>query len=137
MNPVRMESLLDDLGVVRHPCDLDALVFFSQYPRALLTREQLGAFVGYNLKQIVKSLDALIDAGLLERSQNPNHPAELYVLVFDGPRGDSLSSLVKIASTSRGRRQLLQVLKTESPEAHDSRVTTVLPRRSPARGAKR
>ena len=113
------------------------LVFFSQYPRALLTREQLGAFVGYILKQIVKSLDALIEAGLLERSQNPNRPAELYVLVLDGPHGDSLSSLVKIASTSRGRRHLLQVLKSESPEARDARATTALPRTSPERGAKR
>ena len=119
MNAAQMRSPLDDLGLVRHPCDLDVLVFFSRYPRALLTSEQLGAFVGYDLKHIVKSLDRLIDAGLLERSQDPTHPARLYVLTLDRPHGESLSSLVTIASTRQGRQELLQLLESGSPQARD------------------
>lgn len=48
----RFHHLLQSVGVLRHPCDLDLLLFFNRHPRALLTSERLAAYVGYDLNQI-------------------------------------------------------------------------------------
>src|SRR5262249_8437404 len=93
----RFEHLLSSIGALRHPCDLDLLLFFHRHPRALLTSERLGAYVGYDLNQLGRSLDLLTEAGLLERSQNPTHPARMYVL--NAPDTGWLKSLLDIAST--------------------------------------
>ena len=37
-------ALLDSLGAIRHPCDLDLLLFFYRHPRALYARESRPAF---------------------------------------------------------------------------------------------
>lgn len=102
--------LLARTSVVRDGCDLDLLVFLHRHPRALLTSEQLAAFVGYDIKQVAKSLDAFIDAGLLVRTQNPMHAARLYLLVLDGPKGGGLATLLKLASTRHGRQDILRAL---------------------------
>lgn len=96
--------------MVRDACDLDLLVFLHRHPRALLTSEQIAAFVGYDIKQIAKSLEALIEAGLLERTQNPMHAARMYVLDLDGPQHGGIRELLKLASTRNGRESTLQTL---------------------------
>lgn len=102
--------LLAQTRVVRHPCDLDLLMFLHRHPRALLTSEQLAAFVGYDIKEVAKSLDAFIDAGLLERMQNRMHAARMYVLVLEGPHGEGLMALLKLASSRQGRQEILRTL---------------------------
>jgi hypothetical protein len=76
--------LLDRIGVLKPACDLDLLVFFARHPRALLTSEQLAAWLGYELKQIAESLEVLLEAGLLARTQNPTHAARMYVFSIGG-----------------------------------------------------
>ena len=108
-NSVR--SSLKRLRGIQHACDLDLLLFFSRHPRALLTSEQLVAYLGYDRDRVAKSLDGLIDAGLLARSQNPSHTARLYVLERSGPLGGALASLLKIAATREGRQLVLRLLE--------------------------
>ena len=96
--------------MVRNACDLDLLVFLHRHPRTLLTSEQLAAFVGYDIKEIAKSLETIIEAGLLERTQNPMHAARMYLLVLDGHGYDGIRDLLKLAATRNGRRGILQAL---------------------------
>jgi len=103
------EHLLGSIGVLRHPCDLDLLLFFHRHPRAILTSERLAAYVGYDLNQLGRSLDLLTDAGLLTRSQNPTHAARLYVL--NAPETGWLAWVLEIASTREGRKKLLQTMR--------------------------
>lgn len=62
------------------------------------------------MKQVARSIDVFIDAGLLERIQTSMHAARMYLLVLDGPKGGGLTALLKLASTRQGRRDLLQIL---------------------------
>jgi DNA-binding MarR family transcriptional regulator len=91
------------------------LVFLHRHPRALLTTKQLAAFVGYDMQRVGKSLDAFMDAGLLERIQNPMHAARLFVLVLT--EGDGLEPLLELASTGQGRRDFLNALKAARSNA--------------------
>ena len=95
-----------------HPCDLDLLLFFSRHPRAIMSSEQLAAFVGYDLAQVAKSLDVLEGAGVLRRSLNPTHVGRLY----DFTDGDAvwLHSLLNAASTADGRRRLIGLLQSNA-----------------------
>lgn len=102
---------------MRSACDLDLLVFLHRHPRTLLTSEQLAAFVGYDIKEIAKSLEAFIEAGLLERTQNPMHAARMYLLILDGPHHDGIRDLLKLASTRNGRRSILQALDLPRSQA--------------------
>lgn len=95
---------------IRAACELDLLVFLHRHPRTLLTIEQLATFVGYDMKEVAKAVDAFIEAGVLERTQNPNHAARMYLLVLNGPQGGGLVEVLRLASTRQGRRDLLQVL---------------------------
>jgi DNA-binding MarR family transcriptional regulator len=108
----RFEHLLATIGVLRHPCDLDLLLFFHRNPHAILTSERLAAYVGYPLDQIARSLDLLTEAGLLERSQNPTHAARMYVLTT--PASGWLTTLLEIGATREGRRELLHALEEAS-----------------------
>ena len=103
--------LLDGIGLTR-VSDLDLLVFFSRYPRALLSSESLAAFLGYDLKDIADSLEVLMAAGLLTRVQTPAHAARLYVFAPVEGSGDWLPSLVALASTRDGRLALRRGLRT-------------------------
>ncbi|MBA2260304.1 MAG: hypothetical protein H0W18_15535 [Acidobacteria bacterium] len=103
-------GLLDRIGVLRHRCDLDLLVFFSRHPRVLLTSESLVRFLGDDDSEIARSLDVLLATGLLTRTQTPTHAARLYVFSSDGPHPDWLPSILHVASTAEGRRRLLAVL---------------------------
>lgn len=102
--------------MVRNACDFDLLVFLHRHPRALLTSEQIAAFVGYDIKEIAKSLEALIEAGFLERTQNPMHAARMYVLDLDGPQHGGIRELLKLASTRTGRHGVLQTLNSEGSQ---------------------
>jgi hypothetical protein len=104
--------VVDRIGVVRHPCDLDLLVFFVRHPRALMTSEQLAAFVGYDLTRISASLDVLIGARLLSRTQHPAHAARWYEFTPHEASGDWLPPLVRLASTREGRLALKEALRS-------------------------
>jgi hypothetical protein len=128
MKADRVRDLLERIGGIRHPCDLDLLVFFHRHPRALLSSEQLVTYAGYERDQVAKSLDGLIEAGLLVRSQHPAHAARLYVLDLHAGPGGSLESLLKFAATREGRRVVMQLLE-EGPKSIPSARATLALRR--------
>lgn len=105
-----LPSMLDRIKGVRHACDLDLLLFFFRHPRALLTSEQIVGYVGHDRERVAKSLDGLIEAGLLTRSQNPSRAARLYVLELHALPGGLLSSFLKIADTRQGRMEAMRLL---------------------------
>lgn len=107
-------TLLERLPALRRPCDLDLLVFFAQHPRTLMSSEQLARLLGYPLKEIARSLDALIAADFLRRTQTPRHPARMYVFTTGGANGGSLSAVVELASTREGRLALRRALTLSS-----------------------
>ena len=105
-NREHARGLLNGIGFLRHPCDLDLLLFFIRHPRSLLTSDQIAAFLGYDLKRVGDSLDILLGAKLLTRSQSPAHAARLYVFAVNGTHGGWLPSLVEAVSTREGRLAL-------------------------------
>jgi hypothetical protein len=106
------KRLLARAPFIRSACDLDLIVFLHRHPRTLLTSEQLAGFLGYNLKDVAKSLDSFIDAGLLERTtQQSLHAARMFVLLLDGPQAGGISPLLELGSTRDGRAGILKVLK--------------------------
>lgn len=107
--------MLDRIRGIRHACDLDLLLFFYRHSCALLTGEQLVVYLGYDRAQVAKSLDGLIEAGLVTRSQNPSRTARLYVLEMDAVPGGALSSFLKIAATLQGRREAIRLLGLPGP----------------------
>jgi hypothetical protein len=111
MTPKRIEGLLDRIGCLRHPCDLDLLLFFYRHPRAFLIGERLAQYVGYDLPQVAQSLETLITAGLLRRSPNSTHPAQLYVLTRGSTLGKHLLSLLRFAAAREGRLAAIRALK--------------------------
>lgn len=105
-----MRSLLNELGGIQHKCDVDLLLFFYRHPRALLTAESLVSYLGHDHDRVAKSLDGLIVAGLLTRSQIPSRSVRLYELNLDGRAGSQLASLLKISATSQGRKEVMRLL---------------------------
>jgi len=112
----------DAVGPLRQACDLDVLLFFRRYPRALLTSEKLAEYVGYDVKQVGRSLETLIGAAVLTRSQNPAHEARLYVLTAD-PLYGWLRSVLSAASTKEGRTALIRILKQREQHQKAERIT--------------
>lgn len=110
MKDDHIRHLLDRIGVLRRPCDLDLLLFFIRHPRALLSSDQIAAFLGYEVKRLGESLDALVTAELLTRTQTPTSAARMYVFAVGGPHGGWLPSLVELASTREGRLALRAAL---------------------------
>ena len=110
-----VDRLLDRVTVIKDACDLDLVVFFGRHPRTLLGSEELARFVGYDLQRIARSLDALIGAGIVRRSENHAHVARMYTLETAGPAGGWLPSLLTIASTREGRATIIAVLVARSP----------------------
>ena len=108
--------LLDRYDVLRHPSDLDLLIFFARHPRALLSTEQLTAFLGYGFKEIAASLDLLIEAGFLTRTPNRRHAARMYVFAVNGPAGGWLPGLMRFASTREGRLALISAIRRKSSQ---------------------
>jgi hypothetical protein len=112
--------LLDRIAVLRHPCDLDLLTFFARHPRVLLPSESLAKFLGYDLKVIARSLDVLLDAGLLTRTQTSAHAARLYAFTPSGTDGDDwLAQILRLSSRPDGRR-ILRAALNHQPQNHRS-----------------
>ena len=113
--------LLDRIGFLRHPCDLDLLLFFVRHPRALVTSEQIAAFLGYDLKRLRQSLDVLLAANVLTRSQTAAHAARLYVFAADPTNDGWLPSLVESVSTRQGRLVMREAMSArrggDAPES--------------------
>jgi hypothetical protein len=109
-----IKRLLADIPSMQTVCGLDLLVFLYRHPRTLLTNEQLAAFVGYDMEQVAKAIDAFTDAGILKLTQSTTNAARLY-LVFDDAQCEGLTKLAKLASTRQGRREVLQLLDHGSP----------------------
>lgn len=109
-----IERLLAGAAVIRNACDLDLLVFLWRHPRTLLTSAQVAAFVGYPLKQTAESLELFIDSGLLDRTENAQHAARMYLLKLDGHANDGLRRLLEIGATRDGRRRVIEALGTQS-----------------------
>jgi hypothetical protein len=126
LNREDARQLLDQIGVLKHACDVDLLVFFARHPRTLLTSEQLAAWLGYDLKQIAESLEMLLEAGLLTRTQNPTHAARMYIFAV-GKSYDWIPPLLELASTRAGRLAVREELsrraskETDSPAGGDAR----------------
>src|SRR5215210_4020333 len=112
-----IKRVLARVPVIQRACDLDLLMFLHRHPRTLLTSEQLADFVGYNLKEIAKSLETFIGAGLLGRTvQQSGHAARMFLLVLDGPHGGGVRTLLDVASTRQGRQGILAALgERDSP----------------------
>jgi hypothetical protein len=98
------------IGPLKHPCDLFVLIFFSRFPYVFLTNERLAQYVGYDEQQVARSVEILIGAGVLSRSQNPNHEARLYVFTRH-PLQEWVRQVLSVASTHEGRNGLLRTLK--------------------------
>jgi hypothetical protein len=114
------------LGPLRHPCDLDLLLFFHRHPRVVVTSERLAAFVGYDVKQVGRSLDTLLGAAVLQRSPNPAHEARLYALQM-GSNDGWLAAVLAAASRDEGRRALIQALKARAPSEPNPEATRAHP----------
>ncbi len=115
-SPPGVEQIVRHLitaGVLTRPSDLDLVVFFARHPRSLLTSESLAAFLGYDLKAIADSLDALLAAGILRRRQSAAHAARFYELIVDGS-SDWFGPLLALARTRNGRLALLKELARRS-----------------------
>ena len=113
-------TLLERASVLREAADFDLLVFFARHPRTLLASESLAALLGYELKDIARSLEALLDCRLLMRTQTSAHAARLYVFAADAPH-EWLPPLLKMAATRPGRLALRQLLANRPPEKPVSR----------------
>ena len=121
MNREHARRLLDSIGFLRHCCDLDLLLFFVRHPRSLLTSDQIAAYLGYDLKRIGDSLENLLSAKLLTRSQSAAHAARLYVFAVNGTSGGWLPSLVEAVSTREGRLALRTAMTDMTKERANGR----------------
>jgi hypothetical protein len=102
--------------IIQGACDLDLMIFLHRHPRALLTSEELAGYVGYNLKDVAKALDAFIEAGLLARTtQQALHAARLFVLLLGGPQGEGVKAVLELGSTRAGRQGILEALNAHGP----------------------
>jgi len=99
-------ALLTRIPALQRPCDLDLLVFFAKHPRTLLTSERLARLLGYQLKEIAQSLDVLLGAGFLTRTQDLARRARMYVFAPGVANDESLPAIVEFASTREGRLAL-------------------------------
>ena len=129
--------LLDRIGVLHNACDLDLLIFFARHPRSLLASEALANFLGYDLKDIADSLETLLAAGLLTRTQTPSHAARLYVFALEATNQDWLPSLMECASTREGRLALRRVLPRRRRDDPGSETAQPIKRDSMTRGPRR
>jgi hypothetical protein len=105
------QRLLDRIGVLQHPCDLDLLIFLARHPRTLLASEQLAVLLGYEFKQLAASLDLLVGAGCVTRTPNQTGAAHMYLFDAGAPCHEWLPDLLQVTSTREGRLALLGVLK--------------------------
>jgi hypothetical protein len=107
-----LKRLLDASGLT-HPCDLDLALFFYRHQGALMTSDNIAAFLGYDVTELAKSLDLLVERRVLARSQNHTNSVRLYR--FTNEHADaSLRALLEVASTLEGRRRLRRLLREDA-----------------------
>jgi hypothetical protein len=118
-------ALLNGIPTLRSPCDLDLLVFFAKHSRTLLSSEQLARLLGYEIKEISRSLDVLVTAGYLTRSQKQHRvgPARMYVFSTEAMDGGPLLAMVRLASSPEGRMALRLALAPSPSGGEDDRAT--------------
>jgi hypothetical protein len=109
-NREEARRVIERAGVLRRAADLDLLLFFGRHPRTLLSSDQIATFLGYEITQIAESLELLLDAGIVKRTQNPTHAARLYVLTPGHESGGWLPGLLQLAGSRQGRLALLTEL---------------------------
>lgn len=107
-----LRSMLDEIRSIRHACDLDLMLFFVRHPCALLTSEQLFTHLGYGQEQAADSLDSLVDAGFLTRSQGALRAVCLYLLGPGSQRDGPLAPLLQIAAAPGGRQRVMRLLES-------------------------
>lgn len=122
MEPDEAERLLDRIGVLRHPCDLDLLLFLVRHPRSMLTSDQLVAYLGYTVTQVGDSLDVLHAANLLRRSLSLTPPVRLFMLTAEGRAAEWLPALMNTVSKQGGRLALRQALTDGSRDGSRGRA---------------
>jgi hypothetical protein len=137
MNPDEAKTLLGRIDSLRHPCDLDLLIFFVKHPNTLMGSEQLATFMGYDLNQQARSLDVLLDAGLVTRSQTRGRVARMYVHAGGGIHAAWLPALVALAATRGGRLALMQALKARSSARRPTHPFLIRPKPDAARKSER
>ena len=123
------EDVLARLPYLHHRCDLDLLVFFHRHPRVLLTSERLVALLGYDLKQIAGSLETLIAAKVVTRTQHQTTGARMYVFEALDRDNDSLAPLLRTASARAGRLAIIRALEGRHVKEPDSGSRSRLPPR--------
>ena len=111
---LRGRQLLDEFSALKSASDLDLLMFFARHPRSLLTSEQMARFLGYGPEALAGSLEVLIAAGVVIRTQNPTRVAQLFVFTPGDRESGALSSLLELASTREGRVGLMRTLAARS-----------------------
>ena len=105
-----LAAQLVEAAGLRDACDLDLLLFFSRHPRVVLSSEQLAAYVGYDLAQVARALDRLLETGILRRTLNQGAPGRMYVLEVDHAE-EWLEPLRRVCTTPDGRNALKGLLK--------------------------
>jgi len=120
------EDVLARLPYLRHRCDLDLLVFFHRHPRVLLTSERLVAVLGYDFKQIAGSLETLIAAKVVTRTQHQTTAARMYALeAIDND--NSLAPLLRTAYARAGRLAIIRALESRQVKEPDGASRSRLP----------
>lgn len=112
-------DLLERINSVQDQTDIDLLLFFFRHPNAFLTVEFLAAAVGHDRGRVEKSLEGLIEAGLIE--QTKGRTLATHSFLFRPAARESVVALLEIASSRPGRLALLEALQ--------QRATTVPPKR--------
>ena len=112
-DPAAVRTLLNRIPVLQRPCDLDLLIFFARHWRALLSSEELARLLGYPIKELARSRDALVAAGLLTRSHDRTRSERMYT--FEPNRLDEgvLPAILTFASTPQGRSSLRRALASD------------------------
>jgi hypothetical protein len=116
-------ALLNRIPALQRPCDLDLLVFFARHWRTLVSSEQLARLLGYPLKEIARSRDVLVAAGLLTRAHDPARPQRMYELDPGCLDAGPLPAIVTLASTPAGRLSLRRALTMCAPAADTADVS--------------
>ncbi len=121
------EDVLARLPYLRHRCDLDLLVFFHRHPRVLLTSDRLVAVLGYDLKQVAGSLETLIAAKVVTRTQHQTTAARMYALEAIDNDNDSLAPLLRTAYARAGRLAIIRALESRQVKEPDGASRSRLP----------
>jgi len=128
-----VRTLLDRVPALQHPSDLDLLVFFAKHPHTLLSTEEIARLLGYPVNETARSVDVLIAAGFVTRTQKQNRtrPVRMYVFEPGDEIGGVLTALMVQASTRDGRMALRFALADSRAAAMPPAATALTAIRPP------